>query len=270
MPKKQVRAQRLALLLLALSVPWTAKVQTTNIFTIQTQAERGDANAEFNLGEAYYYGKDVPQDYAKAAGWYEKAALQKNIEAEYALGYMQRYGQGVPQNYMLAFSWLAMAAVSGHASAQAEIAKIYEFGLGVDQNPVQAFAWFMKSARQGNAEAEFNVGQMCQTGSGAPQNFVRAIYWYRRAANQGFPAAMWNLGDMYVAGNGPRNFAEGYFWLNIALSVEWKDIGSQDRATLADERDQTASHLSPALLLKTQERAQRWVETHPVVQAGSE
>ena len=34
-------------------------------------ASNGNANAKKNIGNLYYYGKGVPQDYAKAMEWYE-------------------------------------------------------------------------------------------------------------------------------------------------------------------------------------------------------
>ncbi len=42
----------------------------------------GDADAQFNLGQAYKLGRGVPVDMAMAESWYRKAALQGQIEAE--------------------------------------------------------------------------------------------------------------------------------------------------------------------------------------------
>jgi uncharacterized protein len=77
------------------------------------------------MGEALYYGKGIPQDYSQAIVWYEKAALQNNVEAEYSLGYMYRFGQGVPLSYPLAASWLTSAATAGYAPAQSELASLF-------------------------------------------------------------------------------------------------------------------------------------------------
>lgn len=43
---------------------------------LQTQAAQGDANAQNNLGVLYFEGQGVPQDYAKARQWFEKAVTQ--------------------------------------------------------------------------------------------------------------------------------------------------------------------------------------------------
>lgn len=45
-----------------------------SISDLRSAAERGDAEAQYELGNAYYYGKGVPQDYKEAQVWYGKAA----------------------------------------------------------------------------------------------------------------------------------------------------------------------------------------------------
>jgi TPR repeat protein len=44
-------------------------------------ADRGDADAQFDLGVLYQNGQGVPQDYAAALNWYRKAADQGNADA---------------------------------------------------------------------------------------------------------------------------------------------------------------------------------------------
>jgi TPR repeat protein len=39
------------------------------------QAKSGDAIAQNNLGDAYYYGNDVDQDFGKALEWFKKAEI---------------------------------------------------------------------------------------------------------------------------------------------------------------------------------------------------
>ena len=43
-------------------------------------AEKGDADAAFNLGQAYRLGKGVPLDLAQAQNWLERAA-RKGLDA---------------------------------------------------------------------------------------------------------------------------------------------------------------------------------------------
>jgi TPR repeat protein len=74
------------------------------------KATAGDASAQYNLGYAYEKGKGAPQDYAQAADWYEKAALQGYAAAQGALGILYEHNQGIPQDYGEAYFWLDLAA----------------------------------------------------------------------------------------------------------------------------------------------------------------
>src|SRR5262245_16154132 len=51
-------------------------------------AERGNAQAQNQVGDMYYDGKGVTQDYSEAVKWYRKAADQGNAPAQNALGFM--------------------------------------------------------------------------------------------------------------------------------------------------------------------------------------
>jgi len=77
---------------------------------LSARAEDGSAKAQFNLARLYANGDDgMPQDYAEAAKWYRKAALQGDAEAQAALGRLYANGQGVPQEDKEAYFWLSVA-----------------------------------------------------------------------------------------------------------------------------------------------------------------
>ncbi len=80
---------------------------------LRSFARAGNAAAQFDLGQAYYDGQGVPQNYAKAAEWYRKAAMQRYAVAQGKLGAMYYGGQGVPQNYAKAVKWIRKAAHAG-------------------------------------------------------------------------------------------------------------------------------------------------------------
>lgn len=80
-------------------------------------ADNGDAQAQFELGELYYEGKQVPQDLEKAIDWFEKASLQGHSLAQFRLGNMFFHGQGVQANNIQAYIILKMAAVNGAEEA---------------------------------------------------------------------------------------------------------------------------------------------------------
>jgi len=47
---------------------------SSDLTQIRAAAQQGDPEAQYQLGNAYYYGKGVPQDYKEAQMWYDKSA----------------------------------------------------------------------------------------------------------------------------------------------------------------------------------------------------
>jgi TPR repeat protein len=70
------------------------------------KALAGDAKAQSNVGFLYELGgPDFPQDFAKAAEWYRKAADQGYLLAVRNLANLYKEGKGVPQDYREAEKW---------------------------------------------------------------------------------------------------------------------------------------------------------------------
>ena len=53
----------------------------------------------------------MPQDYAQAQAWFEKAAAQNDPRAQYELGVLYLEGKGVKQDYTQAQTWFDKAAL---------------------------------------------------------------------------------------------------------------------------------------------------------------
>src|SRR5690348_16396974 len=71
-------------------------------------AERGDAEAEFGLGEIY---EQVDGDYKKAEVWYGKAAEHGSVEAKYRLALISMAGnEGSSPDLVKAYKWTWLAA----------------------------------------------------------------------------------------------------------------------------------------------------------------
>ena len=87
-----------------------------------TQAQQGNAEAQFNLGLMYDNGQGVPKDYKEAAKWYRLAAEQGDALAQANLGLMYSNGQGAPQDYVLAYMWTNIAAANAPARELKQIA----------------------------------------------------------------------------------------------------------------------------------------------------
>ena len=81
-------------------------------------AEKGDAEAQNNLGVMYDYGEGVPKDHAEAVRWYRKAAEQGHASAQSNLGFMYLTGYGVPKDYVQAYMWSYLAVARGNKMAK--------------------------------------------------------------------------------------------------------------------------------------------------------
>ena len=81
-------------------------------------AEEGDPDAQFELGEAYSFGRGVAQDDADAFAWYWRAAEQGHVGAQVVLGIAYRSGWVVAQDAAEAVAWFRRAAEQGDAYAQ--------------------------------------------------------------------------------------------------------------------------------------------------------
>ena len=127
-----LRFMRLAALAAALSLPGAALADTggprTDIYLkpwaqVKHRAERGDAEAQFELAYLYYAsGEDervqgIIHSERLAARWYRKAALQGHVGARYNMAALYVNGEGVEQDAVEAYAWALLAAADGHEGA---------------------------------------------------------------------------------------------------------------------------------------------------------
>ncbi|WP_033921326.1 SPOR domain-containing protein [Sphingomonas sp. 37zxx] len=119
-------------------------------------AVSGDADAQFNLGQAYKLGRGVPVDLAMAEEWYRKAALQNHAQAQ------DNYGLALFQN--------------GKRG--------------------EAVPWLEKSAARGEARSQFVLGTMLFNGDAVPKDWVRAYALMARANAAGLPQGSQTLAQM--------------------------------------------------------------------------
>ena len=150
--------------------------------SLKTAAEQGDAAAQFNLGLMYSTGEGVPRNYTEATRWYRMAAEQGFAEAQVYLGLMYLDGRSVPRNYTEAVRWFRMAAEQGFAEAQFLLGNMYDTGEGVPQNDTEAARWYRMVAEQGNVWGQAILGFRYSTGRGVPKDYVQAYAWLNIAA----------------------------------------------------------------------------------------
>ena len=120
-----LRAVTIATIFVALAPgePVHAQQERTpqEVADLLTQAERGDPEAQLEVGEMYVAGRDVPQNDVVAFAWYRQAAEQGVAAAQFNVGLMYSAGRGVPQDEAEAVTWYQKAAAQGLTEAVDEV-----------------------------------------------------------------------------------------------------------------------------------------------------
>jgi uncharacterized protein len=212
-------------------------------------AERGDAEAQYQLGLGYVTSFDFEPNPGEALNWWRKAAAQLHPESLFTLGmwhafkhlpdgddealYRFKYALehrtrnarsyfgvtsllnlDIPQTDTDATMWLYQAAKQEHLGGQLMLGWMHMRGHGVPKDSATAAAWFRKAAEQGDPLGQYTLGVMYSRGTGVPKDETQKAAWFRKAAEQGHPDAQYYLGTMYHKGAGglPKDEREESAW----------------------------------------------------------
>lgn len=104
-------------------------------------------------GWATLDGYGVPQDQTQAAYWYQKAAEKGHAEAAYNLAGLYASGKGVPKDEEQATHWVRTAASKGYAPAQAALGVRYATGNGIAKDDRRAYFWLTLAFLHGDKSA---------------------------------------------------------------------------------------------------------------------
>ena len=190
---------------------------------LRTDAEQGDADAQYSLGIKYWglYDSTPVEDQREAVRWFRRAAEQGHVRAQkhlvdalYTLGSAYEFGFRVEKDEREAVRWYQMAAEQGHAEAQYSLGDAYKYGRGVEKDQREAVRWYRMAAEQGHTNAQFNLGLAYWNGESVDEDMPEAVRWFRKAADQGYAYAQYNLGYAYWNGKGldkdPREAVKWY------------------------------------------------------------
>ena len=115
---------------------------------MELEAKAGDADAQFHLGNCYFFGLGVPKKQIDGVAWYRKAAEQGHAEAQFNLGGCLYQGYGVEPDQAEAFRWWRKSAGQNFPAAQISVGDCYLHGRGAEKNEAEAVRWFQKAAEQ--------------------------------------------------------------------------------------------------------------------------
>lgn len=171
-------------------------------------AERGHAQAEYELANALRYGSSdktaiaVGMNEAEAVKWVRSAAAHGYAPAQFDLGRMYLSGRGVERSLADGVAMYRLAADQGNAEAQLALGRMLDRGHGVQENAAEAAARYRKAAEANIVEAQFLLGQAYLNGRGVAQDPAEAAIWLSKAAADREPGAEALLASLYLKGNG--------------------------------------------------------------------
>lgn len=148
-------------------------------------AERGSAEAQTCVAEAYFYGRGVATNRVEAVRWYTLAANGGYAPAQASLGLCAFRGWGCRKNVDEAVKWYTLAAEQGDLSAMNNLAFCHLHGIGVERDEAKGFNWALEAAQRGSAPAQTLVAECYLDGRGVEQDVERAETWLYRAARLG-------------------------------------------------------------------------------------
>lgn len=145
-------------------------------------------NAAVKAGvEAYNRG-----DYPSALQAWRPAAEKGNADAQYNVGQIYKLGRGVPADMVEAEKWYRLAALQGHDLAEANYGMmLFENGKREDAVP-----WLERAVARGEPRAEYLLGVMLFNGDGVAKDWVRAYALMLRASGSGLEAATRTVAQM--------------------------------------------------------------------------
>ncbi len=122
------------------------------------EAQKGNADAQYNLAHAYNYGQGAPLDLAQALDWYRRASAQGHLKATANAGYLL-HNQG---NVQAALPYLQTAADHGDIGGQYLLGTELFNGVYIEKDWVRAYALMTRAASTGMSKPVTALKQMDQ------------------------------------------------------------------------------------------------------------
>jgi len=223
---------------------------------IKTLADQGDADAQYNLGSIYYFGKGITKNYQIAFEWYKKAAEQGHAQAQENLGSMY-YRKGTTENDQKAIKWFTKAAEQGDVEAQIMLGLIYDQGFITKKNVRKAFKWYKKVVEQGRGSrwTFLRVGYMYYHGEGTTKNYKKAFKWFKKSARLGDGESNFYLANMYYNGKGTtKNYKKAYTHFLICNYLKYK------QENVYEFINQLEKEISPKAITEAQDEAEKMIQ----------
>ena len=163
---------------------WLAAALAAALTGLGAQAALADTKAGV---DAWQRG-----DYKTAVEQWRQAAAAGDADAQFNLGQAYKLGRGVPVDPQQAESNYAKAAAQGHVQASDN----YGLALFQNGRPRDAIPYLEKAVARGEPRSQYILGTMLFNGADIRKDWVRAYALMTRSAGAGLPQATQTLKEM--------------------------------------------------------------------------
>ena len=246
-----------------LYIKWTSKYKSacTELYKnhdvskafelFQSEAEKGNILATFDIGKMYRNGLLGNENIPKADEYFQKAlqgflALEPTAKrlkpyVQYRIGKMFSIGLATEQDYTKAFGWFEKSAAAGNKFAQYSLGSLFFYGNGVAQNYEKAFEYYKLSADQDNAYACYETAKMLRDGVGVEKNPEQAEIYFQKAYNGFLKIAKDNPDDQILYRLGVMTFSGTGCDADREMGIEYikqsAELGNEYAQAFLENRD---------------------------------
>jgi TPR repeat protein len=192
------------LCLLAIQNPQSCEISPSAIKNLELSAQKGDREAQLNLGLAYFHGILVEKDISRARTWYEKAAQSGSAAAQFNMGGLYFEGTDCDKDYVQALHWYSLAADQADELALLQLASMHEKGIALPRDINEAITLYTCAYRRRSIRAAVHLGIIFAKGPDIAPNIQLAYSLLRQSLD-------WQ--DDPASPPGPSYLHSAYYWL---------------------------------------------------------
>lgn len=155
---------------------------------LKQAAEKGSAEAQYNLGYCYQSGIGVAINKTEAVKWFLKSANQGYTDGLYQMMMAYGNGDGVKQDTKKAFSYALKCAENGDSTCMFNIIGCYKSGMGTDKDINKMLEWAIKLGKLENPDdlaksgyitsARLELAYLYRNGVDVPKDYIQSYQWF--------------------------------------------------------------------------------------------
>ena len=187
-----------------------------NIKQLRAEAEKGNPQSMFLMGNEYFYGSgETKRNFTLAAYWYQRSASAGFVDAMFNYAVCLDRGFGVKQNQYEAYQWYKKASDAGSKHAKYNMAQLLMSGIpenkeknikGIASSPGLALHYLQELAKEHFEPAEILLAEMLLEQRNKPEMLKQAAGILQRLAKKEKPdpKVLRMLADCKYAGLGMK------------------------------------------------------------------